>query len=84
MPCSFQVHSKAYQLHTHTDPVFYRCFSYTGDYRMLSRLPSACSFSIFSYPGLFPRCRERIMGVDGADNIDSQLLSASATRSGPG
>ena len=80
MPCLFQVHSKAYQLHTHTDPVFFRCFSYTGDYRMLSRLPSACSFSIFSYPGLFPRCRERIMG----DNIDSQLLSASVMWSGPG
>ena len=49
MLCQFLLYSKVHQLHIHICPLFFRVFSHTGHYRVLSQVPCASQQVLISY-----------------------------------
>ena len=56
MLCQFQVYSKVNQSCMYIYPLFFRFFSHTGDYRVLSRVPCAIPQVLISYLFYVQQC----------------------------
>ena len=75
MLCQFLLYSKVHQLHIHIYPLFFRFFSHTGHYRVLSQVPCASQQVLISYLvdiGLAIKVvRENLKELFGQPNIQS-------------